>query len=72
MDWKELAASAEVWTGIGLVLVGLFARGLGTHDLFALALPPFGIGLVLSDVAVKLAKAARDKAKVRVDKREDS
>ena len=71
MDWKELAASAEAWTGIGLILVGLTARGLGAHDLFAFALPPFGIGLILSDVAVKLAKAARDKA-IRAKKRGDS
>ena len=71
-DWKELAASAEAWTGIGLISVGVALRGLGVHDLFAAALPPFGIGLILSEVAVKLAKAARDKAKVRVKKRGDS
>ena len=67
MDWKkELLASTEVWTGIGLILVGLTARGLGASDLFAVALTPFGIGLILSDVATKIAKAARDKAKIRV------
>ena len=72
MDWKkELLASTEVWTGVGLILVGLMVRGLGASDLFALALVPFGIGLILSDVAAKLAKAARDKAKIRVRREDD-
>ena len=78
MDWKkelwkkELLTSIEVWTGIGLILVGLAARGLGAADLFAWALPPFGIGLILSDVAVTLAKAARERAKIRVRDRDDA
>jgi hypothetical protein len=72
MDWKkELLASTEVWTGVGLILVGLAARGLGASDLFAVALTPFGIGLILSDVAAKLAKAAREKAKIRVSRKND-
>ena len=65
-----MLSSTEVWTGVGLILVGMAARGLGANDLFALALTPFGIGLILSDVASKVAKAARDRAKVRVKDRD--
>jgi hypothetical protein len=72
MDWKkELLTSTEVWTGMGLIFVGLMARGLGASDLFAIALTPFGIGLILSDVAAKIAKAARDKAKIRIPRDND-
>ncbi|MGI4790474.1 MAG: hypothetical protein ACRYFS_16680 [Janthinobacterium lividum] len=72
MDWKkELLTSIEVWTGIGLVLAGLVVRAIGASDLLGLALVPFGIGLILSDAAVKIAKAAREKAKVRVHRDSD-
>lgn len=71
MDWKkETLESPEVWTGLGLILVGLALRGLGVHDLLVTALVPFGIGLILSDQAVKLAKSARDRAAVRLKNRD--
>jgi len=67
MDWKKtLLTSTEVWTGVGLTLAGVAALGLGAHSVLAQALAPFGIGLVLSDVLTKAAKAARERVKVRV------
>jgi hypothetical protein len=67
MDWKKsLLTSTEVWTGGVLVLAGVGALGLGVHGILAQALAPFGIGLVLSDVLTKAARAARERAKVRV------
>lgn len=67
MDWKKsLLTSTEVWTGGALVLAGLGALGLGIHGVLAQALAPFGLGLILSDALTKAARAARDRAQVRV------
>lgn len=67
MDWKKsLGTSTEVWTGLGLTLAGVAALGLGAHGILAQALAPFGIGLALSDVLTKAARAARQRVKVRV------
>lgn len=67
MDWKKnLLTSPEVWTGGGLVVAGIAALGMGAHSLPAQALAPFGIGLILSKILTGAAKAARDRAKVRV------
>lgn len=67
MDWKKsLLTSTEVWTGGALVLAGIATLSLGVHGVLAQALAPFGIGLVLSDVLTKAARAARERAKVRV------
>lgn len=67
MDWKKtLLTSTEVWTGVGLTLAGVTALGLGAQGVLAQALAPFGIGLVLSDVLTKAARAARQRAKVRI------
>ena len=67
MDWKKtLLTSPEVWTGTGLFAAGIFAIAHGEHGVLAQALAPFGIGLVLSDVLAKGAKAARERVKIRV------
>ncbi len=67
MDWKkDLLTSTEVWTGATLILAGVAALGLGAHGVLVQALTPFGIGLVLSEVLTKAARAARERAKVRV------
>ena len=67
MDWKKsLLTSPEVWTGAGLTLAGAAALAFGMHGILAQALAPFGIGLILSEVLTKAARAARERAKVRV------
>lgn len=67
MDWKKsLLTSTEIWTGTGMTLAGVAALALGVHGILAQALAPFGIGLILSEVLTKAAKAARERAKVRV------
>ncbi len=70
MDWKKsLLTSTEVWTGAGLTLAGIATLALGAHGILAQAMAPFGIGLILSEILTKAAKAAKDareRAKVRV------
>ena len=72
MDWKKtLRSSTEVWTGFGLIAAGLMALCLGVHGILALALAPFGVGLILSDVVGTVAKEARARAKVRIRRDKD-
>ena len=72
MNWKkDLLTSPEVWTGTGLILAGIVALGLGAHGDSGQALAPFGIGLILSEVLTKAARAARERAKVRVRRDDD-
>ena len=69
MDWKKtLRSSTEVWTGLGLIVAGLTALCLGVHGILALALAPFGAGLILSDVVGSAAQQARAKVRIRRDK----
>ena len=69
MDWKKtLRSSTEVWTGLGLIAAGLTALCLGVHGILALALAPFGVGLILSDVVGSAAQQARAKVRIRRDK----
>ena len=69
MDWKKtLRSSTEVWTGLGLIVAGLTALCLGVHGILALALAPFGAGLILSDVVSSAAQQARAKVRIRRDK----
>lgn len=69
MDWKKtLRSSTEVWTGLGLIAAGLTALCLGVHGILALALAPFGAGLILSDVVGSAAQQARAKVRIRRDK----
>jgi len=68
MDWKNtLLTSTEFWTGTGLVVAGLAALAAGMHGALSQALAPFGVGLILSDVLTKTARAARERARVRRD-----
>ena len=72
MDWKKtLLTSIEVWTGAGLTLAGIIALGLGAHGVIAQVLAPFGIGLAVSGILVKAAKAARERVKVPVRRDDD-
>ncbi len=67
MDWKKtLLTSTEFWTGTGLVVAGLAALASGMHGVLSQALAPFGVGLILSDVLSQTARAARERARVRV------
>ena len=69
MDWKKtLRSSTEVWTGLVLIVAGLTALCLGVHGILALALAPFGAGLILSDVVGSAAQQARAKVRIRRDK----
>ena len=69
MDWKKtLRSSTEVRTGLGLIAAGLTALCLGVHGILALALAPFGAGLILSDVVGSAAQQARAKVRIRRDK----
>jgi len=69
MDWKKtLRSSTEVWTGLGLIAAGLTALCLGVHGILALALAPFGSGLILSDVVGSAAQQVRSKVRFRRDK----
>ena len=69
MDWKKtLRSSTEVWTGLGLIVAGLTALCLGVHGILALALAPFGAGLILSDVVGSAAQQVRSKVRIRRDK----
>ena len=69
MDWKKtLRSSTEVWTGLGLIAAGLTALCLGVHGILALALAPFGVGLILSDVVGSAAQQVRSKVRIRRDK----
>ena len=60
MQGKGFSFGTEAATGLGLVVAGLAAHALGEHGAFALALAPFGIGLILSDMAGRLLRRRRD------------
>ena len=72
MNWKKaLLICPEVWTGAALVVAGVSALVLGAHGVLAQALAPFGVGMMMSAVAFQSAKAARERAKVRVRRDDD-
>lgn len=56
MQGKGFSFGIETVTGAALVVVGLGAHALGEHGVFAIALAPFGIGLILSDLAGRLVR----------------
>ena len=66
MDLKSLKMSTEVITGMAMIVVGLLAQHAGMNGLLAVALPPFGLGLILCDVLLRFGRAAREAVKVRV------
>lgn len=63
MDFKSFLSSTESLTGIGLIVAGLGALMLGMHDLFAQALAPFGLGLLLSGGVGRATKTARERVR---------
>lgn len=67
MQFKTIFSSAEVLTGIGMLVAGLCGVADGRHDLLSLALAPFGAGLILSDSLSRMARAARERITVRKD-----
>lgn len=71
LDFKSFLSSTEVLSGFGLVIAGFAARLLGFHDVFAQALAPFGVGLILSDGISRAAKATRERIRVRVRRDRD-
>ena len=66
MDSKSILFSTEIMIGFGMVIAGALALAAGFHDVFTMALIPFGAGLALSDIATRIARATRERVKVRV------
>lgn len=67
MDFKSFLSGTEALSGFGLIVAGLGAHMLGFHDVFAMALAPFGVGLILSDSLSRAAKTTRQRVRVRRD-----
>lgn len=66
MEFKSFLSSIEVLSGFGLIVAGVGAHLMGFHDVFAQALAPFGVGLILSDGISRAAKSTRERIRVRV------
>lgn len=66
MDLKSLRMSTEVITGLALIVVGLLVQAAGVHGVLAVAMAPFGLGLILSDMLTRVGKATRERVKVRI------
>lgn len=66
MEFKSFLSSTEVLSGFGLIIAGVGAHLMGFHDIFAQALAPFGVGLILSDGISRAAKSTRERIRVRV------
>jgi hypothetical protein len=66
MDLKSLRGSTEIWTGLALIVVGLMVQLAGMHSVLAVALAPFGLGLILSDMLTRFGRATRERVKVRI------
>lgn len=67
MDLKSFLSGTEVLFGFGLIVAGVGAHVLGFHDVFAMALAPFGVGLILSDGLSRAAKTTLQRVRVRRD-----
>ena len=66
MDTKSILSSTEVISGAVLVVMGALALASGYRDIFTMAMIPFGAGLILSDIAARIAKATKDRVKIRI------
>ncbi len=66
MEFKSFLSSTELLSGFGLIIAGVGAHLMGFHDVFAQALAPFGVGLILSDGISHAAKSTRERIRVRV------
>ncbi len=67
MDFKSFLSSTEVWSGFGLIVAGVGAQVMGFHDVFATALAPFGVGLILSDGISRASKMTRQRVHIHRD-----
>ncbi len=67
MQAKGFFDSAEVLTGIGLLVAGLCGMADGRHDLLSQALAPFGVGLIASEWASRLVRGARGRTRTGSD-----
>jgi hypothetical protein len=61
MDCKALLSSSEISSGLFLIVAGIAAQTIGLHNILSVALAPFGIGLILSDLLGRAGKAARER-----------
>jgi hypothetical protein len=66
MDLKSLRASTEIMTGLALIVIGLLVQSAGFHSTLAIAMAPFGVGLILSDILTRFGRATRERVKVVV------
>ena len=66
MDLKSLRLSTEIMTGIAFIAIGLLTQAAHVHGLLAVAMAPFGVGLILSDVLTRFGKATRERVKIRI------
>jgi len=53
-------------TGIAFIAIGLLTQIAHIHSMLAVAIAPFGVGLILSDVLTRFGKATRERVKIRI------
>jgi hypothetical protein len=66
MDLKSLRVSTEIMTGLAFIAIGLLTQAAHIHGLLAVAMAPFGVGLILSDILAHVGKATRERVKIRI------
>ncbi len=66
MELTSLIKSNEVLTGTCLIVAGILAPVAGIHSVLTMAMIPFGIGLILSEVFIRFGRATRERVKIRV------
>jgi len=71
MDTKKILTSPEVVTGLWLIVAGLLAQTAGIHNVLAIAMAPFGLGLILSELLTRFGRGARERVKIRVRRDDD-
>lgn len=71
MDLKSILKSTEIVTGLFLIGAGIAIQIAGIHNVLSMALAPFGIGLILSDILTRAGRAARQRVKIRIRRDDD-
>jgi hypothetical protein len=71
MDIKKFFTVPEVVTGLWLIVAGVLAQTAGMHNVLAIAMAPFGLGLILSELLTRFGRGARERVKVRVRRNDD-
>jgi hypothetical protein len=66
MDIKRFFSSSEVVTGLCLMVTGLLAQIAGIHNVLSMAMAPFGLGLILSEVLARFGRDTRERVKIRI------